>query len=484
MDLFVTDTRIGRLIDGRYRVESVLARGGMATVYRALDARLERTVALKIMHPELAADDEFVVRFIGEARSAARLSDPHVVAVFDQGDDDGAVFLAMEYVEGATLREALREHGRLDAEVALEVTESVLTALSAAHRAGIVHRDVKPENVLVGEDGRVKVADFGLARALSNSSNATQGPLLGTVNYISPEQALGEPATPRSDVYSAGIMLYELLTGFAPHTGPTDFIVVRSHIDQDVPPPSAAVPVPPAVDELVRTATARDPGDRYADAQRFLDALHRVQALLPASGLDDADQTIIGAEAVEAAGVTLSTALQDTMLSSAAVTPVADHAGAVIDSDPAHTRIIQPSPATPPPVGRRAARAGSARASNHHRQRRSVRGPILFAVVLVIAIAVAGGAWWLGAGRWTSTPALLNLTPEAAVAKADQSGLSAVVDGEAFSETVEVGLVVGTDPAPGAKIRRDGEVGLTLSKGPERYEIPDLVGMTLEEATA
>ncbi|MFW6091213.1 MAG: protein kinase domain-containing protein, partial [Actinomycetota bacterium] len=207
MDLTVSDAPLGRLLDGRYRVDAALARGGMATVYRALDTRLDRTVALKVMHPELTVDDEFVASFIGEARSAARLSHPNVVGVFDQGQDDGVVFLAMEYVEGSTLRHVLRERGPLTSAQALAMLEPVLSALSAAHEAGIVHRDVKPENVLVGENGRIKVADFGLARALADSGTGNHGVLLGTVNYISPEQAQGAPATPRSDVYSAGVML-------------------------------------------------------------------------------------------------------------------------------------------------------------------------------------------------------------------------------------------------------------------------------------
>lgn len=250
MDLSVSDAPVGRLLDGRYRVESLLARGGMATVYRATDTRLDRTVALKVMHAELAADDEFVSRFISEARSAARLSDPHIVGVFDQGEDEGAVFLAMEYVPGRTLRDVLRERGHLEPDLALEISESLLSALRAAHQAGLVHRDVKPENVLISDDGRVKVADFGLARAWRNPANNTtaRGLLLGTVNYIAPEQALGERATPRSDVYAVGIMLYEMLTGVPPHTGPTDFVIVRAHIDDTVPPPSRAVPVPPAVE--------------------------------------------------------------------------------------------------------------------------------------------------------------------------------------------------------------------------------------------
>ena len=210
MDTTVVDPLIGRLLDGRYRVVSKVARGGMATVYEGVDTRLERPVALKVMHPGLADDHAFVARFIREARSAARLSDPNVVAVYDQGQDAGTVFLAMEHVPGRTLRDLIRERGRLTPREALDVLEPVLSALAAAHRAGLVHRDVKPENVLLADDGRIKVADFGLARSAlaSGTSASTQGVVMGTVAYLAPEQVERGVADPRSDVYSAGILLF------------------------------------------------------------------------------------------------------------------------------------------------------------------------------------------------------------------------------------------------------------------------------------
>jgi serine/threonine-protein kinase len=461
VDTHVYDAPVGRFLDGRYRVEATLARGGMATVYRALDTRLDRVVALKVMHPELAVDDEFVARFIGEARSAAQLAHPAVVAVFDQGEDDGAVFLAMEYIEGRTLRQVLRDRGRLAPDHALDLIEPVLAALGAAHAAGIVHRDVKPENVLVGDDGRVKVADFGLARALSDASTATRGLLLGTVNYISPEQALGEGATPRSDVYSAGVMLYEMLTGVAPHTGATDFVVVRSHIENDVPAPSSVQPgVPRSVDELVRRATSRDPMRRFGDAAEFSDAVRHVRAATGAA--------VPGLESRDVAGVTVAEAL------TTAAGP-ADTARRI-----SNTTVIPPGAG---PVRRPTGReAGHAAGRRQARPRRSWRGPLAFTLVLLLALAAAVAAWWYGTGRYTATPSLLNVTVAEARAIAEAEGLTVVEAGEQYSEVVAAGLVAATEPGPGERILRDDAIELTISLGPERYEVPDLVGLTREEA--
>jgi len=242
MDTTVADPLVGRLVDGRYQVVSKIARGGMATVYEALDTRLDRPVALKVMHAGLAEDQVFVDRFIREARAAARLSDPGVVAVYDQGKDPqtGLVFLAMELVSGRTLRDVIRTRGRLTPGEALDIMTPVLSALVAAHRAGIVHRDVKPENVLLADDGRVKVADFGLARSslASGADSSTQGVVMGTVAYLAPEQVETGAADARSDVYSAGIVLFELLTGAPPFAGDTPMSVAYQHVTSDVPAPS------------------------------------------------------------------------------------------------------------------------------------------------------------------------------------------------------------------------------------------------------
>ncbi len=513
----------------------------MATVYRGTDTRLDRMVALKVMHAELAADDEFVTRFISEARSAARLSDPHIVSVFDQGEDEGAVFLAMEFIQGRTLRDVLREHGRIDPDLALEIYESVLSALRAAHQAEIVHRDVKPENVLISDDGRIKVADFGLARATRSQGNTTaRGLLLGTVSYISPEQALGERATPRSDVYAAGVMLYELLTGRPPHSGPTDFVVMRAHIDEDVPTPSESAPVPAVVDELVRISTARQPEVRYADAGDFLAAVRLARAAIasgdsstggarhasrvmpvvaptpaPAgntnwqdSAADDTSESDAFAVAdafyresgapipanpdhtVDSNPIDLANAFYHENPSSQPLSPLATPPGTQPPPPPPthgpqQTRVINIEPGEAIPTTGSGAddtgRSGGSGRRTRTKRRRSWRGPILFLLVLLLATAVTIAAWWFGAGRWTSTPPLLNLDPDAAIVQAEEAGLKASVDGEGFSEQVEAGLVLSTDPGPGEQILKGGTIRLTVSQGPERYEVPNLDGMTREQ---
>jgi serine/threonine protein kinase len=219
MDATLADPLVGRLLDGRYQVESQVAMGGMATVYRAMDTRLDRQVALKVMHADLARDEEFVNRFIGEAKSVARLSHPNVVSVFDQGRDGSYLYLAMEYLPGRTLRNLLDERGWFPPREALAIMVPLLSGLAAAHRAGLVHRDVKPENVLIAPDGHLKVVDFGLARALTMGNQTRTGQILGTVAYLAPEQVTGTGADARTDIYAAGIVLFELLTGTKPHTG-------------------------------------------------------------------------------------------------------------------------------------------------------------------------------------------------------------------------------------------------------------------------
>ena len=276
---------MGRLLDGRYAVTARIAHGGMATVYQATDTRLDREVALKVMHAELARDEEFVRRFIGEAKSVARLSHQNVVAVFDQGADGPFLYLAMEFVPGRTLKEVLRDSGRFSPATALEIMTGVLDGLAAAHASGIVHRDIKPENVLLTADGRIKVADFGLARAQSAAGHTRAGLLIGTPSYVAPEQVTGGSAGPGGDVYSAGVMLFELLTGRLPFTGDTPLSVAYQHVNTDVPAPSTLVPgIPAAVDQLVLIATSRDPRRRPADAGEFLRAVRRVRGGLASSG--------------------------------------------------------------------------------------------------------------------------------------------------------------------------------------------------------
>lgn len=257
----------GTLLDGRYRVQAKIATGGTSTVYRGLDVRLDRPVALKVMDSRYAGDEQFMTRFQLEARTVARLKNPGLVAVYDQGTDARHPFLVMELIEGGTLRELLAERGPMPPYAVAAVLGPVLGGLAAAHRAGLVHRDVKPENVLISDEGEVKIADFGLVRAVAAAGITSASVILGTAAYLSPEQVRDGNASPRSDVYAAGIMAYELLTGRTPFSGDSQLSVAYQRLDTDVPPPSAAIDgVPRQFDELVGRATAREPADRYADA--------------------------------------------------------------------------------------------------------------------------------------------------------------------------------------------------------------------------
>ncbi|BBY47056.1 serine/threonine protein kinase [Mycolicibacterium arabiense] len=263
-----SDPLVGAVLDGRYRVDTPIATGGMSTVYRGLDIRLDRPVAVKVMDPRYAGDQQFMVRFQREARAVARLKHPGLVSVYDQGLDGRHAFLVMELVEGGTLRELLEERGPMPPHAVAAVLAPVLGGLAVAHRAGLVHRDVKPENVLISDDGDVKIADFGLVRAVAEAKITSTSVMLGTAAYLSPEQVGTGDADPRSDVYAVGILAYELLTGATPFTGDNALAVAYQRMDNDVPPPSAAIAgVPCQFDDLVACATARDPDARFADAQ-------------------------------------------------------------------------------------------------------------------------------------------------------------------------------------------------------------------------
>jgi serine/threonine-protein kinase len=279
-----TDQLIGRLLDGRYQVRSRIARGGMATVYLATDLRLERKVALKVMHGHLSDDMKFRDRFIQEARSAARLAHPNVVNVFDQGQDSDMAYLVMEYLPGITLRDLLQEHGKLTTDQTLDILEAVLAGLGAAHKAGIVHRDLKPENVLLADDGRIKIGDFGLARAAS-ANTATGAALLGTIAYLSPELVTRGVADARSDIYAVGIMTYEMLTGTQPFVGEAPMQIAYQHANSTVPAPSLENPrVPEELDEIVLWATSPDAEDRPRDARVLLNEVIAVRSKLEAHG--------------------------------------------------------------------------------------------------------------------------------------------------------------------------------------------------------
>ncbi|TDW23336.1 serine/threonine-protein kinase [Kribbella kalugense] len=460
VDMQVSDRLVGRVLDGRYRVDARVAKGGMATVYRALDTRLDRTVALKVMHDGLGDDAQFARRFVAEARAAARLSNPNVVAVFDQGDDDGTLFLAMEYVPGRTLRDVIREQAPLSPARALDLLTPILSALSAAHDAGIVHRDIKPENVLISDKGAVKVADFGLARAVSASGNtATQGLLMGTVSYLAPELVTDGSADARSDVYSAGIVLYEMLTGNKPHSGDTPIQVAYAHVHADVPPPSLEQPsIPPYVDALVQRATARDRDLRPTDARVFSRQVHRVRSALD-EGLPD-DPELTGDLTVPIHQIRQDSGYDDGYTRGEPET--LRHDTIVV---PVNQGRPTGAPAKPQPP-----------------ERRRSRGPLALILILAAAIGIGTAAWYYGIHRYTSTPNLVSMAPAAAAAEAEKAGLRTSLDNQDYSEDVRLGEVMRTDPAAGDRIRKNGDIGLTVSKGPERYRVPQLVGLQLDAA--
>ena len=271
------DPLVGALLDGRYLVESRIASGGMSTVYRGRDVRLDRPVALKVMDPRYAGDQQFLTRFHREARAIARLKDPGLVAIYDQGDDPAHPFLVMELVDGGTLRELLRERGPMPPHAMAAVLRPVLSGLGVAHRAGLVHRDVKPENVLISDDGEVKLVDFGLVRAIAEAGITSTSVILGTAAYLSPEQVEGAATGPRSDVYAAGVMAFELLTGTTPFTGDNPLAVASQRLDRDVPPPSSVIAgVPAELDAFVARATARRAEERFADACEMGEGLEAV----------------------------------------------------------------------------------------------------------------------------------------------------------------------------------------------------------------
>ncbi|CAM2851400.1 protein kinase [Mycobacterium intermedium] len=279
------DPLLSTLLDGRYLVQAEIASGGTSTVYRGLDTRLDRPVALKVMDSRYAGDQQFLTRFQLEARTVARLKHPGLVAVYDQGHDGRHPFLVMELIEGGTLRELLHERGPMPPHAVAAVLRPVLGGLSVAHRAGLVHRDIKPENVLISDDGEVKIADFGLVRAVAAAGITSNSVILGTAAYLSPEQVRDGNAGPRSDVYSTGILTYELLTGQTPFTGDSPLSVAYQRLDHDVPPASAAIDgVPTQFDEFVACATARDPAERYADA---IEMAADLDAIVEELGLPD-----------------------------------------------------------------------------------------------------------------------------------------------------------------------------------------------------
>lgn len=493
----------GDLLEWRYRIGAQIARGGMSTVYAAIDTRLDREVAVKVMDPTLAREPAFRTRFEREARAVAKLSDPSLVNVFDQGVDDEYVFLVMELVEGGSLRELLKERGPMPPHAAIAVMRPVLTALSIAHAKGMIHRDIKPDNVLISDRNQVKLADFGLVRAINkamgdptNATTSVNGQVIGTVGYLSPEQVRGENLTQASDVYSAGILLFELLTGRTPFKGGAPIETAMARINRPVPAPSTLMPdIPPKIDELVLRACHRDPTQRFVDGAEFLEAVEQAAEDLdvpdfqvPAPTESAVRSALAGTDFGE------RTPWDDESMSTRAVVLPKDdrtrpetHHTAVTQHQPPYAP-HSPSPHSPAPHN--PSPQGPAHPGPHHpaphrsaphqptpaRQapKLSNKSPVatVFWIVLLIALVIgmALGGWWFTTGRYGEIPTVIGMDKATAQATVEEAGFSSTLD-ERYDNQAEKNTVMGTDPVKGQKAVRGSEVAVLLSLG--KPTVPD-----------
>ena len=457
-----TDPLIGLLVDERYRVTRRLARGGMATVYIAQDERLDRPVALKVMHPHLADSQDFVARFRREARSAARIVHPGVVSVFDQGVITGQGFLVMELIDGTNLRQLLRAQGAFTIPQALRYTTDILEALRAAHRVGVIHRDIKPENILVPTDGPAKVTDFGLARAASEVSMSSTGNMLGTVAYIAPEIATTGVADARSDIYSVGIMLYEMLTGSVPWAGESPLQIATHHVSDDVPSPSEAQPwIPREIDDLVAALTARDPASRPADASDAIDLVARAAATIP-SELASRRAEVPPSDRADSSE---TSALNTEVISAQFTRPLPLPAPSTLAT--VHTSAPIPKV--------------SENASNTTYKRAALWVSL---VVLLLAVAGIGGSWWwteYGPGSYLTMPTTDGRPLAEVQAELNAMGLASTVE-EEFSDDVASGSITHSDPSGGEPVHKRAEVQLYVSKGVDMKNVPDVSGKSQDDA--
>ena len=445
----------GELIDGRYQLLRQVANGGMASIYEAIDTRLDRKVAVKIMHPHLAQDEAFVSRFIKEAKAAAALSHPNIVAVQDQGWNQSgvpAVFLVMELIEGHTLREYLNERGRFEIKDAINYLTPILSALAAAHALGIVHRDIKPENILISKEGRIKIADFGLARGelIGSTMTAESSVILGSVSYLSPEQVQRGVADSRSDVYAAGIVAYEMLTGEKPFSADSPIQIAYMHVNEEIPPlRSKRKEIPQALDQLIASATAKNPDERPRTAGDFLERLQQIHIDLDPRK----NQMDLGLDLP--------------------VEPIREKPRKKVKE-------VAPVETTAPVVET----TKEIRRKEEKRKRASKRVRRNRKVALVLAVVLGVGGWWtlVGPGSRVVVPSVIGGSFDEAINVVSPLGLNAVVVENRFDEEIPKGKIIESVPAGGGKVDAGGTVNLIVSKGPERYSIPMVTGLTPEAA--
>ena len=447
----------GELIDSRYQLIRQVANGGMASIYEAMDTRLDRKVAVKIMHPHLAQDDAFVSRFIREAKAAAALSHPNIVAVQDQGWNQSgvpAVFLVMELIEGSTLREYLNERGRFEIKDAMNYLTPILSALAAAHAIGIVHRDMKPENILISKEGRIKIADFGLARGeiIGSTMTAESSVILGSVSYLSPEQVQRGIADARSDVYAVGIVAFEMLTGEKPFIGDTPIQIAYMHVNQDIPPPrSKRRDIPQALDDLISRATNRDPDKRPRDAGEFLNSLEAIAADLDPKKNQMKLELDLPVDAIR---------------------------------EKSRTKAKQEIVVEPSIEIKESTRDIRRREEKKHRASKRVRRNRKVALVLAIALGIGGWYTLVGPGSRIVVPSTVGASYDEAISALTPLGLTNVIIEKRFDEEIAAGKIIESNPPGGGRVDTGGEVTLVISKGAERYTIATLVGLTPQAAAA